>query len=499
MKQKIIYFLSVFIFLCFGHMNAQWIQPFTFYNQYLCSSVFLGDNILVGTVEAGIYFTPDGGDTWGTKNNGLTNLVVRAIINKQNEILFAGTLGGGVFSSINGGNSWDSRSNGITDFNVMTLNLFGSVVFAGTNAAGIFKSTDDGVSWQSANTGLSNLRIPIIASNESTLFAGTHGSGMFRSFNNGDNWEPINNGLGDNIVVRSIIVENNVVFAGTATGVFRSTNNGTSWQAVNSGLPFATITGLAKYNDLILAGTDYHGVYVSSDNGDYWVAANEGLGNAHVKSFLFTKEMVYMTTYGSGFFRRTLSSLYNLPIPVELTNFSINVAANGVKLEWSTATESNNMGFAIERSVDNENFIELAFINGNGTTTERKEYSYTDREATQGIYFYRLKIIDFDGSFVYSNVVSANVELPTNFTLNQNYPNPFNPTTTISFSLPAKEIVTLKIYDALGKEVASLYDEELQAGTYQTQWNASSVASGVYFYRLQAGKFSSSKKLMLIK
>ena len=193
-------------------------------------------------------------------------------------------------------------------------------------------------------------------------------------------------------------------------------------------------------------------------------------------------------------------SLYDYSIvPVELTSFTANLLDSRVVLNWSTATEINNSGFQVERSINNESYEQVAFVPGFGTTTEPKNYSYSDNSVTNGIYYYRLKQIDFDGSFTYSEVVEINIGLPTEFNLSQNYPNPFNPSTTINFSVPKSEFVTLKLYDVLGNEIETLVNDQKPAGNYEVAFNASNLPSGVYYYQLKAGNSIETKKMVLMK
>lgn len=184
-------------------------------------------------------------------------------------------------------------------------------------------------------------------------------------------------------------------------------------------------------------------------------------------------------------------------IPVELVSFVANVVDNKVRLSWQTATEKNNAGFEIQRSVDNKEFVKVGYMIGKGTTTDRQSYSYVD-EFAGGKLFYRLKQIDYDGAYTYSNTVEVK-SLPNKFSLSQNYPNPFNPTTTISFSLPEKSDVHLLLVDVLGNVVNEIAAGSYEAGYHKVKLDASKLVSGVYFYRLEADNFVDVKKLMLVK
>ncbi|MCZ6701416.1 MAG: T9SS type A sorting domain-containing protein, partial [Ignavibacteria bacterium] len=186
-------------------------------------------------------------------------------------------------------------------------------------------------------------------------------------------------------------------------------------------------------------------------------------------------------------------------IPVELTTFTASVSGNDVQLNWSTATEWNNLGFEIHRTTNKDEWNKIGFVPGNGTTTEQQHYSFIDESVSSGKYQYRLKQIDYDGTFEYSDIVELEVGLPTVFSLEQNYPNPFNPSTKINYKISELSLVTLKIYDVLGNEIAILVNKEKPAGSYEIEFYATALTSGIYFYRLQAGNFVETKKLVLMK
>ena len=188
------------------------------------------------------------------------------------------------------------------------------------------------------------------------------------------------------------------------------------------------------------------------------------------------------------------------PLPVELASFVSSVSGNNVTLNWSTASENNNSGFDIERSIVNGQWSKIGNVAGNGTSTVSQSYTFTDRNLSTGKYNYRLKQTDFNGNFEYFNLSSeVSIGVPAKFELSQNYPNPFNPTTKISFALPNDGKVSLKIYDMTGKEVMLLVNEVKTAGYYSVSFNASSLTSGVYFYTLSADNFTATKKMMLVK
>ncbi|MBK7632721.1 MAG: T9SS type A sorting domain-containing protein [Ignavibacteriales bacterium] len=196
-------------------------------------------------------------------------------------------------------------------------------------------------------------------------------------------------------------------------------------------------------------------------------------------------------------------------IPVELISFSSSINENDITLYWQTATETNNQGFQVERRETqderSDDWNSISFVDGKGTTTEPQSYSFVDENLSAGKYQYRLKQIDFDGTFEYSNTIEIEINQPTKFSLEQNYPNPFNPTTSIQYAISSRQFVSLKVFDVLGKEVATLVNEEKSAGSYEIEFNsvetlhATSLPSGVYFYQLKAGDFIETKKMMLMR
>ncbi len=203
--------------------------------------------------------------------------------------------------------------------------------------------------------------------------------------------------------------------------------------------------------------------------------------------------------------------LGNPAVPVELSSFNANVNGDNVELIWTTASETNNNGFQVERSIKNyqlkiKSFETVGFVTGNGTSTELNYYSFKDEDLSAGKYIYRLKQIDYDGSFEYSNEIEVDVNVVDEFMLYQNYPNPFNPTTKIKYSIPSVEThssasVQLKIYDVLGNEVAVLVNEQQAPGEYEIEFDAAkyNLSSGVYYYSLTSGDFVQTKKMAIIK
>ena len=190
----------------------------------------------------------------------------------------------------------------------------------------------------------------------------------------------------------------------------------------------------------------------------------------------------------------------DIALPVELSSFTSVVNGSSIVLSWTTLTESNNSGFQIEKRSGGEQWNIIAFINGKGNSNTPVNYSYTDMNLNQGNYNYRLKQIDLNGNFTYYNLSNEVViGIPDAFSLSQNYPNPFNPRTIINYQLPLSGHVSLKIFDVLGNEVETLVNEVKPAGRYKVDFNAASLPSGIYFYKIKTGNFSEVKRMMLVK
>jgi hypothetical protein len=190
-------------------------------------------------------------------------------------------------------------------------------------------------------------------------------------------------------------------------------------------------------------------------------------------------------------------------LPVELVSFTATANGMNTNLHWSTATEINNSGFEIQRRQTGD-WAKVGFVAGAGTSNAPRNYSYTDSKLSAGSYAYRLKQIDNNGAFTYGSTVEVAISsAPAAFALSQNYPNPFNPSTVISYSLEKAGMVSLRVYNMLGQEVATLVNGPQEAGVYTVSFNTSKgtlgLSSGVYLYRLEAGSFISTKKLVLMK
>ncbi|MBS4034508.1 MAG: T9SS type A sorting domain-containing protein [Ignavibacterium sp.] len=190
----------------------------------------------------------------------------------------------------------------------------------------------------------------------------------------------------------------------------------------------------------------------------------------------------------------------NSPLPVELSSFTSKLINDKVQLNWQTATEVSNYGFNVERSVKDGEWSTIGFVEGYGNSNSPKSYSFSDKDLFAGgsEFRYRLKQIDTDGKFEYSDVVAVTV-IPTQFELAQNYPNPFNPATTIRFSLPQSTQIKLNVYNLLGQQIATIAEGLFEQGFHKVEFNASELPSGAYIYRIESANFVQVKKMVLIK
>ena len=252
----------------------------------------------------------------------------------------------------------------------------------------------------------------------------------------------------------------------------------------------------------------------NSSNEEGFIIEREGLGpeafvivdtvsantTLYVDTTVTYLTYVYRLTAFNAFGQSAYSDTAQIVVPVELTSFNARMKDEGVQLEWTTATEINNMGFEIQRNQSAE-WETIGFVEGSGTTSEITFYQFfndlSEPNSSMKIK-YRLKQIDFNGVFSYSNIVEVDFQVE-DYSLSQNYPNPFNPSTIISFTLTRSTFVTLKIYNILGNEITTLVNELIPGGNHEYKFDATGLPSGVYLYSLTAGDFVETKKMVLMK
>jgi ligand-binding sensor domain-containing protein len=374
------------------------------------------------------------------------------------------------------------QTNGLDGTSVHSLAVSGTNLLAGADT-GVFLSTNGGTSWSEVNTGLPRAAIVALAVWPPNLFAGTADyDGVLLSTNNGTSWASA--GL-DYTFVRSLTITGGILFAGSGTGVYVSTNNGTVWTYVpgpkegyflstaasgynlfagnyegvflctyNAGAWSAVLTALhSRMVALAVSGTKVFaggiGVYRSTNNGTSWISADSGLTNRNVRCLLVSGSNLFAGTGGSGVF---LSSNYGTT--------------------WTAVNDGLTNGDVLSLAVSGMNLF--AGVLGSGVWRRPLSEMITSVEPAAG-------------------------ELPSKVGLSQNYPNPFNPSTTIKFELPKPSNVRLSVFDMLGREVSVLVNEKKEAGVHEVKFDASGLSSGVYFYRLTAGSFVQTLKLLLLR
>lgn len=384
----------------------------------------------------------------------------------------------GVYSQ--GDYSWKSLTNYITDDYIKSVFISDDIIYAGK-----FRSDDNGANFKEIKE---FGEVASYLADGSNIFAGLSNSGVQISTDYGVNWEEINNGL-TRTDITCLEMMGQDIFAGTFGGVFRSTNNGGSWTGVNTGLSGIKITSLASTSTAIFAGTIGGGINISTNNGMNWATSNSGLTNANINDFVVNELNIYAGTDNGLFFsqnngvswQKINSQLFTDTKINTLFTFNSRIYA-GVKNGLYMSSDFGDAWYKIDTGLPNTSVLSIGIKGG---------YIYVGT-LDNGLWKCLL-------SEIIVSVNEESINQANNFRLSQNYPNPFNPSTTISFSLPKKEFVTLKIYDVLGKEITTLVNEELNAGSYKNDWNAGNLASGIYFYRLQAGKYNETRKIMLLK
>jgi hypothetical protein len=464
--------------------------------------------VFAGTRGNGVFLTTDEGTNWTPINDGLTIPYVRALGVSENSLL-ASTLAG-LFRTSDGGTRWDVISRGLP-FPVRAIAMQDGDLFAGIGWSGgrepcglVFRSRDDGASWSPQISFLDP--VTEFCAKEGFLFAGMYRS-VYRSFDQGTTWASADSGLPDPPEIYTLCAsapdapDPGNLFAGTGSnGVFLSTNNGTSWTAINDGLPlrdsadYVFVSCLAASEQNLFAGTGDSGVYLSTNSGTNWRAVNNGLpvntyvtalagipnGDGSIHLLAGTSAGVYRTTDNGATW-----SAANAGMPASAVNTFAVTGTNIFAGIWYQGVYLSTNGGTTWTEV-NSGLVDpsVTCLTTGGT------HLYAGTESG----LWKRPISD-----MVTTVSHRTDQTPNTFSLEQNYPNPFNPGTIIRYQLPMVNYVSLKVYDLLGREVATLVNEVKLPGSYTVEWNASGLASGVYFYRLRAGDFADVKKLVVLR
>jgi hypothetical protein len=498
---KCFYVLTFSLLISQIVLAQTWVRKVDGFSMWSIGKDYAG-NIYAGTTgtNRGIFKSTDGGETWtNVFSTGASNYLYISCDSSNN--IYVANVSNGLIYSTDGGQNFTTipaSTFGGANVNSVACGKNGHI-FVGVTNGGVWRSTDFGATFtQSSLNNITIVEIKVDKFNSDIIYAGGSSSslnGFFISNDDGITFGASTNSLN---IWEILQTAGNDLYIATTSSPYpfdKSTDGGLTWTTMSNLAAAKRGATLDLIEDIYISGNG--GVFKSTDGGTTFINHNFTFSSNKILTYDYKIMVCAIGSTNGGVWIYTDSLL----IPVELTNFTA-VADNGnVLLKWTTATELNNSGFEIERSINDEGFEKIAFVAGFGTTTEPKTYSYID-ESVYGLIKYRLKQNDFDGSFEYSNVVEVNSELPLTFKLLQNYPNPFNPSTKLSWQSPVSSWQTLKVYDILGNNIATLVDEYKPAGRYEVEFNASSLsgyASGVYFYRLETSGFMGMKKMILLK
>ena len=416
------------------------------------------------------------------KTNFPDTIKVNTIVIKDSSI-FVGTEGEGIFVSTNNGENWTGSNKGLQDTIIHTICILGNSIFAGTET-GVSVSTDNGENWRSINSGLSGLGVWSLEARtdpagDTTIFAGVW-SGLYSSTDWGENWEATS--LSSTTApVNSIIIYKNFIYAATfSAGIFLSLDNGLTWKIIDVNPPGTTgydpiPISAPIYSIRLFAGPEANTIIVGSIGGLYYTSFGDTLFYADTS---FAK--VYKQDAPVLCFASRNDTLFTA------------VGTNFYKLFWGYSYFLDYYGHIIDTlHAYDARRLNIPYLGNQTVYTLVLNNAYFFAGTEDGIWRLRYPVA--------ITGVESSQEVPAGFVLEQNYPNPFNPTTTITYQLQAVSNVTLIVYDLLGRPVATLVNERQTAGRYSVKFDAGELPSGVYFYRLQAGSFVHTKKMILLQ
>jgi photosystem II stability/assembly factor-like uncharacterized protein len=439
--------------------------------------------------------TTDGGENWNFQTSGTSEWLESVHFTDQNTGWIVGW-DGTILKTTDGGGNWHSQISG-TDFHLYSVYFINNNTGWIVGKAGtILNTTDGGINWSSQTSGTSSYLFSVFFIDRSIGWVVGGPGAILKTTNGGSNWYSQTSGTSS--FLRSVyFINNNTGWTVGAGGtILMTTDGGVNWISQISG----TIQGFRSVafadNNTGWAVGGLGTILKTIDGGTNWNSQNSRTATG-LQSVYFTDHYTGWAVGTGGTILYTL----NGGVPVELVSFNTDVSDDNVSLSWITASELNNSGFEVQREnhIKKNGWNKISFIKGSGTTTEIQTYSFNDKNVPSEKYQYRLKQLDYDGTFEYSNVIQVEVKPPNIFALHQNFPNPFNPTTAIKYQIPELNFVTLKVYDVLGKEVAILVNEEKPAGTYEVEFKGTSLPSGIYFYQLKTDSYIKTRKMVLIK
>jgi photosystem II stability/assembly factor-like uncharacterized protein len=454
------------------------------------------EDILLVATRAGVAKSSDMGQSWVFITNGFTYpFVIDFAYDSTSNTIYAANQFGGIFISNDYGDSWQLKSTGINaSLNFQISFDTNETLYSASVRNGIQRSSDYGDSWELVVNGITNFtHQSVFATKDGYVITGTQ-DGYFISTDRGDNWQR-GTGFESTTIFRiEEDLEGNWYFAIWGGVFYRSTDKGISWlNKINEFVYSIAVDSLGN----MFAGTNSGRIYKSTDNGESWFYSDNGLTTGSTIMDIAVSpsgRVIYAGTYGNGIFK------------------SENEGENWVDVSLGGLEQKEVHSIAIRN--DKEIFASIF---------DEDEIYYSSSAGGEWLLvsegMYDVETWDFvvdSNGYVYAstnegvwktktNTVitgindEVNNDMPETFHLSQNYPNPFNPTTTIKYQIPGLSFVTLKVYDVLGNEIATLANEEKPAGSYEVEFNANGLPSGIYFYRIQADFFVETKKMILIK
>jgi len=485
-----------------------------------------------GASNSGVYRSTDNGDSWTPVKEGFRVNASHNIVIKDNGDIIVGTWGWGIWKSTDNGDTWTQHNSGLGHFYIKSLHITNNGdVYAGLDGGGIYRSTNNGESWTQVGITVASVKALAISPSNGYLFAAVNG--MSRSMDSGKTWQPINNGLGSYDVLALIVKNSNgYLFAGTNDSpngtVFRSTDNGENWARVDNFPSGIAINGLTVglNGEIIATASGFHILcQKSTDDGITWKDIKFGQDIGCGKVAFNSAGDLFSASWGGGFWELpagdtawiNLTSNYGYPyIPSLFVASNDYVYAGGGRstdngLTWSTLSlnqgytsfaensighifcGTTNYGNGVWRSTNNGDNWEqintgLPTIDIRSVAVDANDYLYA------GAYGYSI----YKTTLPTNSNVGVKKSDPATFYL-ENYPNPFTTNTVIRWHSPVSCWQTLKIYDIFGKEIEMPVNEYKTAGNHKTEFDGTNLLAGFYFYQLKAGKFVSTKKMILMK
>jgi len=463
------------------------------YNNKLIAA--LGDQTSLFGNGWGIALSEDQGKTWRWSNNGLPPQFSACFcLAKSNIETYVGTNAAGVYKSTNFGDSWFPINNGLNAADTRNINFDNKGnLYAACWSNGFFKSTDKGLSWKTINNGLTNVYCySIIADINGDLLSGTD-RGIFRSTDKGENWN-LTNSAGNNFAYRFYRDRYNRIYAiNYGDGIYRTTDLGTNWQRIDDGFGSLYVFGFViDQNDNIYAGTRGGNIYKSTNDGSSWteIRNSNSIYNSVIANISIAPNgNIFATNIEEGVIRSTDSGQ------------SWNVLNIGITNPQVSALGINNNGDLFVSTLDGYFY----YSSDNGESWQNILYNLEETQINDIIFDQDdTMYIATDESVWRSNPdTTVNVKDKTTvikqYSLSQNYPNPFNPNTQINYTVKDAGSVKIEVFDILGRKVESLVNELKQPGNYSVTFNAKSITSGVYFYKLEINDYTSVKKMMFLK